>query len=110
MMAVIQDFLSGFFLWRDAVLAAVLVSIICGWLGVYVILKRIVFVSAALPQVSGLGIALSFYLGSFIGPHGHGEFFLFHPIVMALLCSFIAAALLSMNVEYKKLGRESLIG
>jgi zinc transport system permease protein len=110
MTQMIHDFMSGYFLWRDAVIAAVTVGILCGWLGVYVVLKRIVFVSATLPQVSGLGIAAAFYIGSFLGPHGHEQNFLLNPWVTALIFSCVAASLFSLNYEHRKLSGETLLG
>lgn len=44
---------------------------LCGFLGVYILLRRVVFVSAAVTQASGLGIAVAFYLASFVT--GAGE-------------------------------------
>lgn len=104
------DFFSGFFLWRDAMAAAITVAILCGWLGVYVVLKRIVFVSAALPQTSGFGIALSFFIGSYVGPHAHSHHLILNPLVMALIFSCSAAALFSLNINHRRLASETVIG
>jgi zinc transport system permease protein len=110
MMGAFQSFIGGFFLWRDALLASVVVATLCGWLGVYIILKRVVFVSAALPQVSGLGVALAFYIGSFYGSHGHEQSFLLNPWFFAVLFSFIAAGIFSLNIDHRKISGETVIG
>jgi zinc transport system permease protein len=106
----LHNFLDGFFLWRDALIASVFVACLCGWLGVYILLKRIVFVSAALPQVSGLGIALAFFLGSFLGEHGHAVVFLLNPWFMALLFSCFASSIFSLSIDHKRLSGETVIG
>ena len=41
-------------------LAGLIVALVCAYLGVYVVLKRIVFVGAALAELSTVGVALSF--------------------------------------------------
>ena len=47
------EFFNNYFLWRDPLIVAAFSGLICGFFGVYVVLKRMVFVSAALTQVSG---------------------------------------------------------
>ncbi len=105
-----NDFVSSFFLWRDAIIASSVVALLCGWLGIYVVLKRIVFVSAALPQISGLGIAFAFFIGSFVGAHGHSEYFFFNPLFMAVCFGCGAALLYSTATDHRKLSHETLIG
>lgn len=109
-MTTLNDFLSGYFLWKDALLAACIVAFLCGWLGVYIVLKRIVFVSLALPQASGLGIACAFYIGSFFGIHGHLESWLLEPLVMAIIFSCAVAALFSFDFESRRISVEVTIG
>jgi zinc transport system permease protein len=53
---VIEDFLASAEIWRDALAAAAIAGGLCGFLGVYVVLRRTVFVSAALTQISTLGL------------------------------------------------------
>ncbi len=52
--------LSGFWeardIWRDPLLASLIAGALLGFLGVYVVLRRTVFVSAALTQLSTLGL------------------------------------------------------
>lgn len=42
----------------------VLIAALCAYLGVYIVLKRIVFVGAALAQASSAGVALAFFLSA----------------------------------------------
>ncbi len=50
-------------LFRQALYGALVIAIACSVLGVYVVLRRIVFVGAALAQLSSAGIALGLWLG-----------------------------------------------
>lgn len=76
-MNTLTDILSPDFLLRDALLGSVLVGFICPLVGVYFLLRRMIFLGVALPQVSAAGIAAAFMLyGVLVGPHselGGGE-------------------------------------
>jgi len=50
------------FLFRDALYGALVIALACSTLSVYVVLRRIVFVGAALAQLSSAGIALALWL------------------------------------------------
>lgn len=50
------------FLFRDALFGSLLIALACSVLGVFVVLRRIVFVGAALAQISSAGLALAFWL------------------------------------------------
>jgi len=73
-MSTLAEILSPSFLLRDALVGSVLVGLVCPLVGVYFVLRRMVFLGVALPQVSAAGIACSF-LGYrlIVGPHTHGE-------------------------------------
>jgi len=62
------------FLLHDALVASVLVGTVCPLVGVYFVLRRMIFLGVALPQVSAAGIAFAF-LGYkiVVGPHEHFE-------------------------------------
>ncbi len=49
-------------LFREALYGTVVIALACSVLGVYVVLRRIVFVGAALAQLSSAGIALALWL------------------------------------------------
>jgi ABC-type Mn2+/Zn2+ transport system permease subunit len=53
---------STILLFREALYGALVIGIACSVLGVYVVLRRIVFVGAALAQLSSAGIALALFL------------------------------------------------
>ena len=71
-MNALYEILSPDFLLRDALLASLLVGLVCPLVGVYFVLRRMVFLGVALPQVSSAGIAISFFLYSYlVGQHQH---------------------------------------
>jgi ABC-type Mn2+/Zn2+ transport system permease subunit len=55
--------LSTILLFREALYGALVIALACSVLGVYVVLRRIVFVGAAIAQLSSAGIALALFLG-----------------------------------------------
>lgn len=58
-MSALSEFLSASVIWRDPLAASILAGALLGFLGVYVVLRRVVFVSAALTQLSTLGVIVS---------------------------------------------------
>lgn len=56
--------LNVIWLFREALFGTLLIALGCSVLGVYVVLRRIVFVGAALAQISSAGIALAALLGA----------------------------------------------
>ena len=63
------SFWESAFLWRDAMIVAVLAAAVLSYLGVWVALKRVVYVPLALSQVAGLGVILSFWFCSALDLH-----------------------------------------
>jgi zinc transport system permease protein len=99
-----KDFIDSFELFRDPIYCAAAAGFVLGFLGVYVLLRRMVFVSAAVTQSAGLGVALAFYSAIHMG-------FAFDPIYGAIGLSLLTTALLLADPQ-PKLGitRESLLG
>ncbi len=107
------DFWAGRDLWREPLIAGVLAGGILGYIGVFVVLKRMVFVSAALSEISGVGVAFAFWLGAVLGidPHRHGTVpLLLEPTWFSLLFACVAAALYSMRPGHRKLAPETIVG
>ena len=59
-MSTLVDILRPTFLLREALYGSVLVGIVCPLVGVYFVLRRMIFLGVALPQLSAAGIAFSF--------------------------------------------------
>jgi ABC-type Mn2+/Zn2+ transport system permease subunit len=97
------EFAAGWELFRDAVLAGGIAGATLGFLSVYVVLRRMVFVSAAVTQAAGLGVALSFYAAIHLGVA-------VDPLVGAILLSLITAAILAADPRRFGLSREMVLG
>jgi ABC-type Mn2+/Zn2+ transport system permease subunit len=70
----LAEILSPSFLLRDALVGSVLVGLVCPLVGVYFVLRRMIFLGVALPQLSAAGIACMFLLYAlFVGSHQHGS-------------------------------------
>ncbi len=73
-MNLLFEILSPDFLLRQALIGSVLVGLICPLVGVYFVLRRMIFLGVALPQLSAAGIACSFFVYRvLVGPHQHFE-------------------------------------
>src|SRR5437016_9595062 len=73
-MSMFLEILRPGFLLRDALVGSVLVGIVCPLVGVYFVLRRMIFLGVALPQLSAAGIAFAFLVHrTVVGPHVHLE-------------------------------------
>ncbi|MFL5416026.1 MAG: metal ABC transporter permease [Myxococcales bacterium] len=107
------DFWSGRELWQEPLLAGVIAAALLSYLGVFVVLKRMVFVSAALSEVSGVGVAFAFYVSAIFGidPHEHrGVPILLEPAWFSLLFACLAGVLFSLRPGHRKLAAETIVG
>ena len=85
--------LSTVWLFKDALYGALVIALACSVLGVYVVLRRIVFVGAALAEISSAGIALALWLSG----RGLGGELTHHPVVFALLFGLAGALFFSVG-------------
>lgn len=73
-MSTLGEILQPDFLLHDALVSSVLVGAVCPLVGVYFLLRRMIFLGVALPQLSAAGIAFAFLLyRSIVGFHEHLE-------------------------------------
>ena len=98
-----NEFWGAWELFRDPMLCALIAGGVLGFLGVYVVLRRMVFVSAAVTQSAGLGVALAFYAQIHLGVT-------VDPTVGAVGVALLATMLLMMEPSRLRLTRESLLG
>ncbi len=101
-----MTFLDAIPILKNGILACLLVAAVSAFLGIYVIVRRMVFVSAALSQVSALGVAFAFLSGTVLGIE-LGES-VHH--AMPLIFAGIAASFFAIQVSEKRITRESLLG
>lgn len=80
-----------------AVVASLIVGAVCAYLGVYVVLRRVVFVGAALAQVSSAGVGLAMYAGK-------------NPSLVSLVLTLGGVAAFSVKSRDRRTTQESLIG
>jgi ABC-type Mn2+/Zn2+ transport system permease subunit len=77
-METLHQILSPDFLLRNSVYSSVLIGLACPLVGVFLVLRRLVFMGVALPQISSTGVALALslplWLGVSVTAHGpHSE-------------------------------------
>lgn len=82
---------------KESLQMGLALAVVGGYLGVFIVLKRIVFVGAALTQVSGAGIALAFLVK-------------WNPLWSAILFALLGSALFAQPFAERKISRESLLG
>src|SRR5258706_15965356 len=90
-------------LYRDPIACSVFAGVVLGVLGVFVVLRRGVFVTAAVSQAAGLGVALAFLLE--ITLHWKVP-----PVLGALVLALAATGLLTLRMTRMRLPRETLVG
>ncbi len=105
-----MSFWSAFDFWRDSMAAVLLSGAMCAALGVYVVLRRTIFVGLALTQVSGVGVALAFWLGSFAGADPHDAPLWLDPRLVSLAAAVGGAIAFAFARGGRRLGGETLIG
>jgi zinc transport system permease protein len=117
-----QDLWNNIGIFRDAILAGGLAGALLGFIGVHVVLRRMVFASSAIAQAAALGVALSFWMPIVIDPVRHAaghqagsdvhlvSSLLFEPVLWAVGASLLATLVFIANPVRLHLTRESLLG
>lgn len=82
---------------QTALLGGTITACLCAYLGVFVILKRIVFMGVALSQVAALGVALGLFIG-------------INPLICAFILTLFALILFWVPFVEKNISREALLG
>ncbi len=98
----LSDFLAAFDLFREAILCGAIAGLTLGAMGVLIVLRRMVFVTAAVTQAAGLGVAL----GILAGTHTGEETGL---VLWAIGTSMVAAGVLALDPARVRLSRESVL-
>ncbi|MBM7115255.1 metal ABC transporter permease [[Archangium] primigenium] len=97
------QFWDAYELFEDPILCALIAGGVLGFLGVYVVLRRMVFVSAAVTQSAGLGVALAFFAEIHLGMH-------VDPTLGAVVLALGATLVLMLDPARLRLTRESVLG
>jgi zinc transport system permease protein len=101
------DFLAAQDIWRDPLLASVLAGGLCGFLGVYVVLRRTVFVSAALTQLSTLGIITALLAEEAVGVEAEHAGV---QLAVAIVFSVAGALVFGLALRGRRVPGESAVG
>ena len=80
-------------LFREALYGALIIALGCSVIGVYVVLRRIVFVGAALAELSSAGIALAIWMTGMGIVTGLAS----HPLAFSLLVTLVGAAIFGLG-------------
>jgi len=93
-------------LFREAWYGALVIGVACSVLGIWVVLRRIVFVGAALAQLSSAGIALALWAGGFamLAPFAH------RPTVVSLVVTLLGALFFGIGGGRRLISSEASIG
>jgi zinc transport system permease protein len=93
-------------LFRDALYGALVIALACSVLGVYVVFRRIVFVGAAMAQLSSAGIAGALFLAG----TGMTLGLVTQPIAMSLLMTMAGAMFFGLGGGRARLTPDATIG
>ena len=103
----IPSFWDAMFLWDNAVIVATLSGMTLAWLGIWVLLSRAAFVSAAVSQLAGLGVVLGLLVPAACGIH------LLHPEGMAhvagILLGVLGAGLFALPRQLHRTSTDALL-
>lgn len=93
-------------LFREALYGALVIAVACSALGVYVVLRRIVFVGAALAELSSAGIALGLWLAGL----GTATAITAHPVALSLVVTLTGALLFGLAGTRSRVPADANIG
>lgn len=100
-----EEFVAGWQLdlYRDPIYCGVLAGLLLGYLGVFVVLRRTVFITAAVSQAAGLGVALSFFAQIHLARE-------VPPVLGAVVLALALTFVLSLPLERLPIAREAVLG
>ena len=103
----LRAFFESWALFADSVLAGTVAGALLGFLGVYIVLRRMVFLSAALSQTASFGVTLYFLAAGIAAPLAK---LLVSPTVSASLLALAAVLLLTADRSATAARRDALLG
>jgi len=117
-----QELWANLPIFKDAIITGGLAGALLGFIGVHIVLRRMVFASSAIAQAAALGVALSFCVPIVVDPIRHAaghqagsdvhivSSLLFEPVLWAVAASLLATLVFIANPVRLHLTRESLLG
>jgi zinc transport system permease protein len=98
--------LDAVLLFREALYGALVISVACSALGVYVVLRRIVFVGAALAELSSAGLALGLWLAGV----GAAASLTTHPVALSVFVTLAGALFFGLSGSRSRVPADATIG
>ena len=98
--------LDAVLLFREALYGALVIAVVCSTLGVYVVLRRIVFVGAALAELSSAGLALGLWLAGI----GASATLTTHPVALSLVVTLAGALFFGLSGARARVPADATIG
>ena len=98
--------LDAVLLFREALYGALVIAVACSALGVYVVLRRIVFVGAALAELSSAGLALGLWLAGM----GAAVRLTTHPVALSVVVTLSGALFFSLSGVRSRVPADATIG
>jgi len=102
----LQDFVDAWPIFSDAIWAGTLSGLTLGILGVYIVLGRMVFLTAALSQVASLGVATTYLLTAMLG----GTFLHMSPTLGSLGFVMVCLTIALRFDERSRSERDAILG
>lgn len=93
-------------LFREALCGTLVIALTCGVLGVYVVLRRIVFVGAALAELSSMGVALGLWLTGLGWAAGIAT----HPLLLSVLVTMAGVLFFAFGGTRARIPPDAVIG
>jgi len=103
----LTDFYAAWELFGTPALTGAVIGLVLGLLGVYVVLRRLVFLSAAVSQAASLGVALSFFAAITLGAD---TWYVPAPSVGALILTFLATLVVAGRHGRSTAWRDAALG
>lgn len=97
---------SAILLFREALYGTLVVALTCALLGVYVVLRRIVFVGAALAELSSMGVALGMWLTGMGWALGIAT----HPLLLSVLVTLAGVLFFALGGTRARIPPDAVIG
>lgn len=114
-----MSFWDAYDFWRDSMAGVMLAGALCAFLGVWVLLRRVVFVGAALTQLSGVGVAMAFWIAALdshpeqpegvLDAHVEPHWYL-SPQVCSLAAAILGSILFAQVRRGRRLASETVVG
>ncbi len=98
--------LEAVLLFREALYGTLVIAVTCAVLGVWVVLRRIVFVGAAIAQLSSAGIALALFLAGLGWVRGP----LAEPVLFALVVALLGSVVFGLGTRKSVVPPDAIIG